>query len=54
MPHRRGVSLAIAILSGATVLIDEIARSPQLVLVFGNTTQAVCATAARLIRRGVA
>ena len=35
--------LAIFILSGAAALIDEIVWSRQLVLVFGNTTQAVSA-----------
>ncbi|HEY8636409.1 MAG TPA: hypothetical protein VIL81_04020, partial [Candidatus Limnocylindrales bacterium] len=37
------VILAIFILSGAAALIDEIVWSRQLVLVFGNTTQAVSA-----------
>ena len=35
--------LAIFVLSGAAALIDEIVWSRQLVLVFGNTTQAVSA-----------
>ena len=43
MPYRRGVVLAIFILSGAAGLIYEIVWSRQLVLVFGNTTQAVSA-----------
>src|SRR5688500_18387216 len=43
MPHRRVVVLAIFILSGAAGLIYEIVWSRQLVLVFGNTTQAVSA-----------
>ena len=43
MPHRRAVVLAIFILSGAAGLIYEIVWSRQLVLVFGNTTQAVSA-----------
>ncbi len=37
------VVLAIFVLSGAAALIDEIVWSRQLVLVFGNTTQAVSA-----------
>ena len=37
------VILAIFVLSGAAALIDEIVWSRQLVLVFGNTTQAVSA-----------
>src|SRR5918994_137013 len=41
MPHRRAVVLAIFILSGAAGLMYEIVWSRQLVLVFGNTTQAV-------------
>src|SRR5688572_6802013 len=41
MPHRRAVVLAIFILSGAAGLIYEIVWFRQLVLVFGNTTQAV-------------
>ena len=40
---RRSVILAIFVLSGAAGLIDEIVWSRQLVLVFGNTTQAVSA-----------
>ncbi len=43
LAHRRDVILAIFILSGAAALIDEIVWSRQLVLVFGNTTQAVSA-----------
>ena len=43
MPHRRGVIFAIFVLSGAAGLIDEIVWSRQLVLVFGNTTQALSA-----------
>ncbi len=43
MPHQRAVVLAIFILSGAAGLIYEIVWSRQLVLVFGNTTQAVSA-----------
>ena len=43
MPHRRAVVLAIFVLSGAAGLIYEIVWSRQLVLVFGNTTQAVSA-----------
>ncbi len=43
MPHRRAIVLAIFILSGAAGLIYEIVWSRQLVLVFGNTTQAVSA-----------
>src|SRR5688572_14677537 len=43
MPHRRAVVLAIFTLSGAAGLIYEIVWSRQLVLVFGNTTQAVSA-----------
>jgi spermidine synthase len=43
MPYRRGVVLAIFILSGAAGLVYEIVWSRQLVLVFGNTTQAVSA-----------
>jgi spermidine synthase len=39
----RPVILAIFVLSGAAALIDEIVWSRQLVLVFGNTTQAVSA-----------
>ncbi len=39
----RPIVLAIFILSGAAALIDEIVWSRQLVLVFGNTTQAVSA-----------
>jgi spermidine synthase len=42
-PARRPVILAIFVLSGAAALIDEIVWSRQLVLVFGNTTQAVSA-----------
>jgi spermidine synthase len=42
MPNR-GVVLAIFILSGAAGLVYEIVWSRQLVLVFGNTTQAVSA-----------
>ncbi|MFL5675185.1 MAG: hypothetical protein ACJ779_09270, partial [Chloroflexota bacterium] len=45
-PSRTGASLvilAIFVLSGAAALIDEIVWSRQLVLVFGNTTQAVSA-----------
>jgi spermidine synthase len=40
---RRSVVLAIFVLSGAAALIDEIVWSRQLILVFGNTTQAVSA-----------
>jgi spermidine synthase len=40
---RRFAILAIFVLSGAAALIDEIVWSRQLVLVFGNTTQAVSA-----------
>ena len=40
---RGGVILAVFVLSGAAALIDEIVWSRQLVLVFGNTTQAVSA-----------
>src|SRR5436190_994071 len=40
---KRAVLLAIFVLSGAAALIDEIVWSRQLVLVFGNTTQAVSA-----------
>ena len=40
---RSALILAIFILSGAAALIDEIVWSRQLVLVFGNTTQAVSA-----------
>ena len=43
MPHRRWIILAVFVLSGAAALIDEIVWSRQLVLVFGNTTQAVSA-----------
>ena len=43
--------LAIFVLSGAAALIDEIVWSRQLVLVFGNTTQAVSAILAGLLRR---
>ena len=43
MSQRRGLVLAIFILSGAAALIDEIVWSRQLVLVFGNTTQALSA-----------
>ncbi len=43
MPDRRGLVLAIFILSGAAGLVYEIVWSRQLVLVFGNTTQAVSA-----------
>src|SRR5688572_31746317 len=43
MPHRRAVVLAIFILSGAAGLVFEVVWSRQLVLVFGNTTQAVSA-----------
>ncbi len=39
----RSSSSAIFVLSGAAALIDEIVWSRQLVLVFGNTTQAVSA-----------
>ena len=39
----RGVILAIFILSGAAGLIYEVVWARQLVLVFGNTTQAVSA-----------
>src|SRR5260221_8816238 len=39
----RPVILVIFVLSGAAALIDEIVWSRQLVLVFGNTTQAVSA-----------
>src|SRR6478735_4742346 len=39
----RPVILMIFVLSGAAALIDEIVWSRQLVLVFGNTTQAVSA-----------
>ena len=41
--RNRPVILAIFVLSGAAALIDEIVWSRQLVLVFGNTTQAVSA-----------
>ena len=41
--RRPRLILAIFILSGAAALIDEIVWSRQLVLVFGNTTQAVSA-----------
>ena len=37
------IILTIFVLSGAAALIDEIVWSRQLVLVFGNTTQAVSA-----------
>src|SRR3954453_3064739 len=40
---KRASVLAIFVLSGAAALIDEIVWSRQLVLVFGNTTQAVSA-----------
>src|SRR3954466_4099790 len=40
---KRAVLLGIFVLSGAAALIDEIVWSRQLVLVFGNTTQAVSA-----------
>jgi len=40
---KRAVLLAIFVLPGAAALIDEIVWSRQLVLVFGNTTQAVSA-----------
>ena len=40
---RRYAILAVFVLSGAAALIDEIVWSRQLVLVFGNTTQAVSA-----------
>lgn len=40
---RLGLTLGIFVLSGAAALIDEIVWSRQLVLVFGNTTQAVSA-----------
>src|SRR6476660_9425855 len=40
---RPALILAIFVLSGAAALIDEIVWSRQLVLVFGNTTQAVAA-----------
>ncbi len=43
LPHRRWIILAVFVLSGAAALIDEIVWSRQLVLVFGNTTQAVSA-----------
>ena len=45
MDRARGgpIILAIFVLSGAAALIDEIVWSRQLVLVFGNTTQAVSA-----------
>src|SRR5436305_11920309 len=39
--RRSGLVLAIFILSGAAGLIYEVVWSRQLVLVFGNTTQAV-------------
>ena len=42
-PGRVAAVLAIFVLSGAAGLIDEIVWSRQLVLVFGNTTQAVSA-----------
>lgn len=42
-PRGRVIILAIFILSGAAALIDEIVWSRQLVLVFGNTTQALSA-----------
>ncbi len=42
-PHSRWLILAVFVLSGAAALIDEIVWSRQLVLVFGNTTQAVSA-----------
>jgi spermidine synthase len=40
---RRPLILGVFVLSGAAALIDEIVWSRQLVLVFGNTTQAVSA-----------
>jgi spermidine synthase len=43
MGSKRPIILAIFVLSGAAALIDEIVWSRQLVLVFGNTTQAVSA-----------
>ena len=43
MRRYTAVILAIFVLSGAAALIDEIVWSRQLVLVFGNTTQAVSA-----------
>jgi spermidine synthase len=43
MASKRPIILAIFVLSGAAALIDEIVWSRQLVLVFGNTTQAVSA-----------
>jgi spermidine synthase len=43
MPTQRGAVLAIFIVSGAAGLVYEIVWSRQLVLVFGNTTQAVSA-----------
>src|SRR5947208_3993321 len=43
VPTSSRLVLAIFILSGAAGLIDEIVWSRQLVLVFGNTTQAVSA-----------
>ena len=41
MTYRRWPILAIFILSGAAGLMYEVVWSRQLVLVFGNTTQAV-------------
>jgi spermidine synthase len=43
LPNRRWIVLAVFVLSGAAALIDEIVWSRQLVLVFGNTSQAVSA-----------
>jgi spermidine synthase len=43
MSLRSGAIFAVFVLSGAGALIDEIVWSRQLVLVFGNTTQAVSA-----------
>ena len=43
MRDRRSAIVAIFILSGASGLIYEVVWSRQLVLVFGNTTQAIAA-----------
>ena len=51
MRDRRTAIVAIFVLSGASGLIYEVVWSRQLVLVFGNTTQAVAAILTGLLRR---
>ena len=49
--QRSAAVIGIFILSGAAGLVYEIVWSRQLVLVFGNTTQAVSAILTGLLRR---